>query len=375
MKTKLLFAAALCLNFTLKAQTTYVPDDNFEQHLINIGLDSGPLDDYVLTENIDTVTHLDFGYYAYSLENVIGIEDFVLLEYLKMNESQITSLDLTQSPNLTYIECNANQQLIEFNITQNLRLKHLDLAMSGLTTIDLSHNDSLKHIGLFNSVYIDTVNTSNNLQLETLFCNHMHTYLDVTNNQELKHISFSGTIDYPTLDLSQNLKLETVYSPCGQLQTLDLSHNTMLTAVNIYCNELTYLNLQNGNNSNILDADFKINSNPFLTCVLVDDEEFSSQNWFQLDAQTFYSTSCVTGTQESEDIVLSISPNPMKDFVNISVNEPAKYFVLSSDGKQVKSGSLYSGKNYINTDELNNGVYFINVNTNGKSETFKIIRQ
>ena len=36
-------------------QLTYVPDDNFEQELINLGYDN-VLDDYVLTANINTVT-------------------------------------------------------------------------------------------------------------------------------------------------------------------------------------------------------------------------------------------------------------------------------------------------------------------------------
>ena len=42
----------------LLAQFTYVPDDNFEQRLINLGYDFN-LDDYVETSSIDTVTYLD----------------------------------------------------------------------------------------------------------------------------------------------------------------------------------------------------------------------------------------------------------------------------------------------------------------------------
>ena len=39
------------------AQNTYVPDDNFEQALIDLGYDD-TLDDYVLTANISGVTSL-----------------------------------------------------------------------------------------------------------------------------------------------------------------------------------------------------------------------------------------------------------------------------------------------------------------------------
>ena len=40
------------------AQTTYVPDDNFEQALIDLGYDD-TLDDYVLTANISVVTSMN----------------------------------------------------------------------------------------------------------------------------------------------------------------------------------------------------------------------------------------------------------------------------------------------------------------------------
>jgi hypothetical protein len=39
---------------------TYVPDDNFEQALIDLGYDTA-LDDFVLTENISGVTLLNIG--------------------------------------------------------------------------------------------------------------------------------------------------------------------------------------------------------------------------------------------------------------------------------------------------------------------------
>ncbi|WP_445958180.1 hypothetical protein [Yeosuana sp.] len=40
------------------SQNTFVPDDNFEQALIDLGYDVGPLDDFVPTTNICGVTSL-----------------------------------------------------------------------------------------------------------------------------------------------------------------------------------------------------------------------------------------------------------------------------------------------------------------------------
>jgi hypothetical protein len=53
MKTRTLLSTTVFLlcSLILQAQTTYVPDDNFEQALIDYGYDD-VLDDYVLTSNI-----------------------------------------------------------------------------------------------------------------------------------------------------------------------------------------------------------------------------------------------------------------------------------------------------------------------------------
>ena len=55
---KKLLLILLCLPMIGFGQQTYVPDDNFEQGLINLGYDN-ILDDYVLTVNINTVTFLN----------------------------------------------------------------------------------------------------------------------------------------------------------------------------------------------------------------------------------------------------------------------------------------------------------------------------
>ena len=54
---KKLLLILLCLPLITLAQQTYVPDDNFEQTLINLGYDN-VLDDYVTTANISNVPQL-----------------------------------------------------------------------------------------------------------------------------------------------------------------------------------------------------------------------------------------------------------------------------------------------------------------------------
>ena len=68
-------AILLFITFSLVfAQKTYVPDDKFEQALIDLGYDT-TLDDSVLTSNISGVTTLDVE--NKSISDLTGIAAFV----------------------------------------------------------------------------------------------------------------------------------------------------------------------------------------------------------------------------------------------------------------------------------------------------------
>jgi len=88
------------------AQYTYVPDDNFEQELINLDLDN-IFDDNVLTASIDTVTYLWIP--NSSISDLTGIEDFSLLTELFCHSNQIFSLDISNNTQLFEVNCSDNQ--------------------------------------------------------------------------------------------------------------------------------------------------------------------------------------------------------------------------------------------------------------------------
>lgn len=90
----------------LLAQFTYVPDDNFEQRLINLGYDFN-LDDYVETSSIDTVTYLDIP--NQGISDVTGLEAFVSLRYLFCQSNEISVLDLHNLSQLFEVNCASNQ--------------------------------------------------------------------------------------------------------------------------------------------------------------------------------------------------------------------------------------------------------------------------
>ena len=90
---------------SLYAQFTYVPDDNFEQALINLGVDS-VIDDYVYTSSIDTVTVLYVN--NKNISDLSGIEDFISLRELFCYTNQITTLDLSNNSQLFEVSCGSN---------------------------------------------------------------------------------------------------------------------------------------------------------------------------------------------------------------------------------------------------------------------------
>ena len=90
---------------SLYAQFTYVPDDNFEQALINLGVDS-VIDDYVYTASIDTVTVLYVN--NKNISDLSGIENFISLRELYCYTNQITILDLSNNSQLFEVSCGSN---------------------------------------------------------------------------------------------------------------------------------------------------------------------------------------------------------------------------------------------------------------------------
>ena len=92
---------------------TNVPDDSFEQALIDLGYDN-VLDDYVITSNISSVTILNID--RKGISDLTGIEDFISLQELRVEVNNLTSLDLSQNPSLIHLSADRNNlSCIELN--------------------------------------------------------------------------------------------------------------------------------------------------------------------------------------------------------------------------------------------------------------------
>lgn len=252
---------------------TYVPDDNFEQALIDLSYDSGSLDDYVLTENIIEVTSLLVE--NRNIRDLTGIEGFKSLVFLGCNDNDLASLNVSNNIALTALNCYYNP-LENLNVSGATNLVVLACYGHELTNLDVS----------------------NNLALERLICNGGQLKdLDVSKNVALTYLSCNNT-QLVSLDLSMNKFLTTLFCGWNSLINLDVSKNANITELFCSHNQLNVLNVKNG--TNLKFNTFKADNNPSLVCIQVDDAIWSAANWLEKDAIANYSETCdIKNTCES----------------------------------------------------------------------------
>ncbi|MFT6982053.1 MAG: hypothetical protein ACJAUD_000820 [Crocinitomicaceae bacterium] len=282
MKNILLYLS-LCASMIGNCQLTAIPDPCFEYNLIVQGLDIGPVDGYVSTSSIDTITYLHLNAFVNGgIYDMTGIEDFVSLEEIWVIDHNITSLDLSGSPNLRKVRCLYNQ--------------------------------------------LQTVNFTNNPKLEELEC--------YANN----------------------------------IETLDLSMNPKLTFLKCFTNQLYCLNLKNGNNINMPDFSLGNNWSNVLTCVQVDDPEWSAANWSGLASWTSFSKNCYNECSHDDLIDDSYSsfliyPNPNEGVFKLDfrTEDEGAIEIVDATGRLALRLIIQP---YIDNNfdlELSSGVYLISV--------------
>ena len=137
------------------AQQTYVPDDNFEQGLIDLGYDNPPLDDFVPTSAIESITSLFLE--NKSIVDMTGIEDFVGLNLIDLTGNFIEDLDLSQNINLERIDVYNNNlntlnikngnlyNILSFNAQLNPNLTCIDVDDVSYANANLLFIDSQTH--------------------------------------------------------------------------------------------------------------------------------------------------------------------------------------------------------------------------------------
>ena len=313
------------------SQTTYVPDNNFEQALIDLGYDD-VLDDYVLTANISEVILLNLD--SKNINDLTGIEDFLNLEELDCRSNQLTYLDVTQNTALEILSCLYNQ-LTSLDVTQNTALISLYFNSNQLTSLDVSQNTSLIKLGC-RSNQLSSLDISNNTVLTDLYCD---------NNQ------------LSSLDLTQNVALKVLFCYNNQLTNLDVTQNTALFYFSCNDNQLTNLNVtQNTILTNLLFSNNQISSinltqNTILTDLHCYSNQLSSINLAQNTALSYLQ--CYSNQLTSIDI----TQNTALTFLNLNNNQLSSLDVsnnialtdLYCIGNQLTSLNVKNGNNSLIT--------------------------
>ena len=120
---------------------TYVPDNNFENHLEVNGMGDGIANnDSVYTHLIASQTNLNMEFY--SIADLTGIEDFTALAFLDCSLNQLTSLDLSQNTVLTHLNCWMNH-LTSLDVSANTALTILSCGNNQLTSLDVRNGNNV----------------------------------------------------------------------------------------------------------------------------------------------------------------------------------------------------------------------------------------
>lgn len=392
MKKYVLHTFCFLFFFVGVAQNTYVPDDNFEQALIDLGYDSGPLDDYVPTGNINTVTFLPVA--GREISDFTGLEDFsALTKLFCFNNNTITSLDLSQNTNLLNLNASDCPSLTSINLTQNLALEQIDIWRSGLTSLDITQNIGLLKINVPNNnlttldvtqntaltrIMIDgnpmsSIDVSQNINLINFHCRNTNiTTLDVTDLTNLEYFVFSWN-NITDIDLSQNVNLETVYCEVTDLTFIDLSNSPLLKRLTAGGTYFTCLNLDNGATWRLQTVQLSTDN---ITCIKVSD--LTQLSPYLAPSNYRETCPCIDGGQLSTDDFfdtdISIYPNPTLGDIHIELKENIKLEnveIYNIHGQLVKSFSTLK----INIDDVPSGIYLMKITSDKGILMKKIIKK
>lgn len=191
----------------LSSEYTYIPDDDFEQILINQGYDT-ILDDFVLTKSINEIRELELPGIEgvnrdYSIKDLTGIEDFEALQSLTIHygEFEANSIDLSQNTALTELQFICSDidslDLSQTNI-EKLQIKGnlgFELCSGRVGSINVEGLETLTsfvsyfvEFGDLNSILNSAINLQEIVLTDPVTPNGPMDYLDLSKNQNLSSI-------------------------------------------------------------------------------------------------------------------------------------------------------------------------------------------
>jgi surface protein len=309
---------------------TYMPDDTFEQIMIDAGIDD-ILDNYVLTENLKTIrlfrhwrnsTYIEFldgntyfrsfeeneryvssngrndinGLALYSVNpgntykfiyNVAGLEDFENLERFQMFVNKINEVDFSKNTNLVFLALAYGTSDFEIKLP-NPMPEELSVWIGDFkwdsTTLDLSGDlfKANKQLWVYNlapiegySTFIENFQGLSNIQANEInFMGQHLTSLDMNLlNKDVVSLGLEGNL-FEEIDLNGLDNLEELNVSNNPLKRIDLSKLNKLNRLDINRTQIDELDLSNQGILEILSA----KANPNLFCIKLNSEQLDFLN-------------------------------------------------------------------------------------------------
>ena len=173
----------------------------------------------------------------------INLNDAIALKRLDIYNNKLTSLDVSKNTALTVLDVSFNQ-LTSIDVSKNTALTDLSVGSNQLTSLDVSNNTALTDLSV-GSNQLTSLDVSKNTTLKDLMVNdNQLTNLDVSKNTTLKYLEV-GNNQLTNLDVSKNTTLKYLMVNDNQLTNLDVSKNTALTDLSVGSNQLTSLDVSN----------------------------------------------------------------------------------------------------------------------------------
>lgn len=156
--------------------------------------------------------------------------------------NELTSIDVTNQPNLWSLDVSMNEEIDALDVTNNPELRELSAYSTEIEELNLNNNTKLLYLDVKNT-FLDELNVENCKDIQVLIAsnNDLET-LDVKNLSNLKDLQVANN-DIESLDLTNNTKLQALTASKNKLQTLDLSKNILLEKIDVSANELQGLDL------------------------------------------------------------------------------------------------------------------------------------
>lgn len=197
-------------------QYTLIPDSNFEQKLIDLGIDTDGLNGKITATNISTITSLNLS--NSNIKDLTGIEIFTALKILDCSNNQLVTLDLSKNTNLQILYVTGNP-LVYLNLKNG---NNQNLIVASVTSKKASNIPGTSFLGIttLGCVKVDSTTYSN---ANWSKIKETTTVYSETCTLGLEDSEFSKAIVYPNPTKGEinilNIALEkaTVYNSLGQL--------------------------------------------------------------------------------------------------------------------------------------------------------------